>query len=280
MIGIVAALVWADNQGEQDRVRGILTLGLIPIVIRLERWLELDPTQHVHADRQTLHDLGHMLANAAVGVAAGAAMLVVPWMLAEPLASYLGASPWPGEWPWAVQCVIAVAAADFLGYWVHRLEHSVPSLWAYHVVHHDLTRLHILRGTREHFVTTIVRSTLIFFPLLVLGAPVETLFFYQTLAVTQGSIAHGNLRLSLPNWIHRWILTPQTHRIHHALDRALSDSNYSSVTPLWDRMFGTFTDPTEVPPPAIGAEGGDVPGTYLGQLAHPFRTWFRRNRSA
>ncbi|MGI9591944.1 MAG: sterol desaturase family protein [Myxococcota bacterium] len=214
-----------------------------------------------------------MLANTFAGTVFGLALLSIPWLLAEPLAQRLGGSPWPASWPWAAQCLLALVIADFLGYWVHRFEHTSPVLWAYHVVHHDLERLHILRGTREHFVTTFVRGGLIYVPLLLVGAPVEALFVYQTLATTQGSIAHGNLGLMLPAWVHRWILTPPTHRIHHAAERALSDSNYSSVTPVWDRLFGTFTDPAKVPPPAIGVEGDGVPRTFLGQLAHPFRTW-------
>ncbi len=108
---------------------------------------------------------------------------------------------------------------------------------------------------------------------MIVGAPIEALFVYQTLVITQGSIAHDNLRLRISDAVHRWIVTPPVHRIHHARARQLSDSNFSSITPLWDRLFGTWTDPTTVPPPQIGTDGDSVPDTFFGQRAVPFRRW-------
>ena len=273
--GCLAAIVWADLNALRDPVRGALTLGMLVVVAVLELWLPLDRNQRLQGERRVLHDLGHLFANAVGGIAAVALPFAVPWLLSDSLSSLFGGVLWPGGLPWLAQCVLAVMAADLLGYWVHRLEHRAPVFWAYHVVHHDIDRLHIVRGTREHFVTNLIRGLLIFGPLLAVGAPVEALFAYQTLATTHGSIAHANLRLVFPAWMHRWIITPPVHRIHHAKQRSLSDSNYSTITPLWDRVFRTFTDPMSVSPPEIGAEDSQVPDSFVGQLGHPFREWFR-----
>jgi len=37
--------------------------------------------------------------------------------------------------------IIPVLAADFLYYWVHRLQHTVPFLWRFHQVHHATEEL-------------------------------------------------------------------------------------------------------------------------------------------
>jgi sterol desaturase/sphingolipid hydroxylase (fatty acid hydroxylase superfamily) len=275
VVAILASLFWADANDLRGPVRGALAIGSIVLIAIFERIGPLDRLQRLVAERATLHDLGHLAANAATGVLSGFLGIGSGWIVVQHIAPSLGAvSIWPANAPWLAQCALAVFAADFLGYWVHRAEHGLPSFWAYHVIHHDIERLHILRGTREHFVTNLIRGFLIAGPLVALGAPIEALFAYQTLNVTTGSIAHANLTVRIPDAVNRWIVTPPVHRIHHARARALSDSNFSTITPVWDRLFGTWTDPATQPPPQIGVDGDSAPDTFLGQLALPFRRWF------
>jgi len=42
-------------------------------------------------------------------------------------------------------------------------------------------------------------------------------------------------------------VTPDMHRVHHSSYQPETDSNYGVVTPLWDRMFGTYTAATREP---------------------------------
>jgi len=249
-------------------------MGSIVILAVFERLDPLDRVQGLVAERATLHDLGHLAANTATGAISASLSIGSGWAVVHYVTpSSGGLALWPTQLPWLAQCVLVLIAADFLGYWIHRAEHRFPGLWAYHVVHHDIECLHILRGTREHFVTNLIRGCLISAPLVLLGAPIEALFVYQTLILTQGSIAHANLALRLPDGVHRWLVTPPVHRIHHSTARELSDSNFATISPLWDRIFGTWTDPTTQPPPQIGVDGDSVPDDFLGQLAVPFRRW-------
>ena len=59
-------------------------------------------------------------------------------------------------------------------------------------------------------------------------------------------------------WIHtraidrlgplEWVLnTPSHHRVHHARNPKYLDKNYAGTLIIWDRMFGTYTDPESVP---------------------------------
>ncbi len=38
------------------------------------------------------------------------------------------------------------------------------------------------------------------------------------------------------------VITPNFHRIHHGA-RGFADKNLAFVFAVWDRMFGTYTDP-------------------------------------
>ena len=46
-------------------------------------------------------------------------------------------------------------------------------------------------------------------------------------------------------------MTPSHHRVHH--DRRVH-KNYAGTFVVWDRLFGTFTDEEDAPPPPDGDE--------------------------
>ena len=66
---------------------------------------------------------------------------------------------------------------------------------------------------------------------------------------------HTNLKVNLGPLRYVFI-TPQYHRVHHSAND-LCRTNYGTTFSLWDRMFGTYTDPKTVPP-----------GTKLGLGEH------------
>jgi sterol desaturase/sphingolipid hydroxylase (fatty acid hydroxylase superfamily) len=74
----------------------------------------------------------------------------------------------------------------------------------------------------------------------------------------------------IPAFLHRVVMTPQVHRIHHARAPELAFSNYAGVFPIWDVLFGTFQDPTRVEPDAFGIENDSMPASLWGQIAAPF----------
>jgi sterol desaturase/sphingolipid hydroxylase (fatty acid hydroxylase superfamily) len=62
-------------------------------------------------------------------------------------------------------------------------------------------------------------------------------------------VGHANVNFNafhIPSVTHQVFATSLTHRIHHSSERSLQDSNYGAVTTLWDRLFGTFTNPRSV----------------------------------
>jgi len=43
-------------------------------------------------------------------------------------------------------------------------------------------------------------------------------------------------------------VTPRFHFVHHSADVHFTNSNYGFIFTLWDRLFGTYTNPEHVAP--------------------------------
>ena len=77
---------------------------------------------------------------------------------------------------------------------------------------------------------------------------------------------------ALPSFLHRCLVTPQEHALHHARPPGLSRSNYANVFPLWDILFGTFQHPDDHGDVAFGIDE-PLPGSFAAQLALPLAMW-------
>jgi sterol desaturase/sphingolipid hydroxylase (fatty acid hydroxylase superfamily) len=54
-------------------------------------------------------------------------------------------------------------------------------------------------------------------------------------------LAHSNIYIPevINRWLQYFIVTPDFHRLHHCSDRAFTDSNYGTISPWLDYLFGT-----------------------------------------
>src|SRR5262249_36852083 len=152
------------------------------------------------------------------------------------------------------QILIVVIVGDLLEYAYHRASHAVPWLWRLHAIHHTPVRLHTLKGARHHGLYALGRGLAVWLPLLVLGAP-ASLVFWQFIAVTiTGLVAHANVRFRIPAFVHRVVVTPAFHRIHHAAEPRLGNANLGAVFAFWDIALGTHADPRRVSVAEVGIE--------------------------
>ena len=75
-----------------------------------------------------------------------------------------------------------------------------------------------------------------------LGVPVSVLMAYEALRIAQNLFSHSNIRL--PEGIERYLrlvlVTPDFHRTHHCSQREFTDSNFSTVLPWFDYLFGSY----------------------------------------
>jgi len=178
---------------------------------------------------------------------------------------------WPGRWPVAAQVALALVLSDLLSYWQHRLFHRLPRLWRFHAIHHRGTRLNFPRAVRFHFVDISLGTFLSFLPLALMRAPMEMVTWLATWSGVLGILFHMNVRMRTPRWLDRWICTPAVHRWHHSDRREESEGNFGTCVMLYDRLFGTYLAPAPEGPVHVGVEKEPLQGSFLEQLAEPFR---------
>lgn len=198
---------------------------------------------------------------AILGLAAWLAVRIdVPWSL------------WPTGWPWPLQLALALVAAEFAHYWIHRGMHTVGWLWRLHAIHHSAPRLYWLNAGRSHPLAV---ATILIFDLpamLLLGAPDDALAMYLVATGIHGLFQHCNIDVRLGPLNHIFSMA-ELHRWHHARTGPGAFANYGGNLIVWDTVFGTRWLPEDpIAPDGIGFEGDDAyPTGFLGQLAAPFR---------
>ncbi|WP_282605382.1 sterol desaturase family protein [Pelagibius sp. Alg239-R121] len=142
-------------------------------------------------------------------------------------------------WTWFAALVLA----DFTYYWMHRFEHEIRVLWAYHSVHHSSPEYNLTTAFRLAWIEGLV-EWVFFIPMILLGfnlvQTVMAIFIvvaYQTWIHTQ--------KIGRLGWLDKVFNTPSVHRVHHGSNEAYLDKNYGGVLIVWDRMFGTYQAETE-----------------------------------
>jgi sterol desaturase/sphingolipid hydroxylase (fatty acid hydroxylase superfamily) len=151
--------------------------------------------------------------------------------------------------PEPVLIVMSVLFLDMLFYGIHRIWHMIPLLWRFHCVHHSDTEFDFSVGFRRHPVELLVNAMLVVPLIIVLGIPVVAIVLFQMLRAATLLYEHANVRLPdrLDRFLRYFIVTPNMHRIHHSSIQAETDSNYSDLFPVWDRLFGSYRALSEVP---------------------------------
>jgi len=152
------------------------------------------------------------------------------------------------EVPFWLVVLAYIVFADFCAYWAHRALHT-RWLWPTHAWHHSPQHLYWiagLRGSPIHMLVISVPYYLAFalFPVPEAGAIALVLFLIDT---SNQHYLHSNLRVPFAARLERLLVTPRFHFVHHSAREQVANSNYGFIFSLWDRMFGTFTDPANVP---------------------------------
>jgi sterol desaturase/sphingolipid hydroxylase (fatty acid hydroxylase superfamily) len=163
----------------------------------------------------------------------------------------LGAAWWAGingvgilqVWQpgWVVTIPVTLLALDGTNYALHRAFHRWPLLWRTHMVHHTDTEFDVTTAYRVHPLTSLLVLVMRLPVILALGAPVAVVALYEILAVIVVFLSHGNARLGCrTDRLLRWfIVTPDFHRAHHRSEKRFTDSNFATLFPLFDHLFGT-----------------------------------------
>jgi sterol desaturase/sphingolipid hydroxylase (fatty acid hydroxylase superfamily) len=222
----------------------------------------------------------HLLRNLALGlgntlliavVFAGLWVLAAEWARTEGvgLLNLLTSAGLPA---WA-HAVLAVLLLDLWTYAWHRVNHVVPFLWRFHRVHHADAQMDVTTASRFH-TGEIVLSSALRIPLIVLlGVYAWELVLYETLLFAVVQFHHANLALPprVDRLLRMVIVTPAMHKVHHSRWQPETDSNYSSMLSVWDRLFRSFRLRARLDEIRLGLDEFDQPehGTVAGMLQMP-----------
>lgn len=137
--------------------------------------------------------------------------------------------------------ILLLASTQLLSYLFHIAFHHVSWLWPIHAVHHSDIDVDVSTSYRHHPLEPLV-SLPVAGPLVyMLGVPVDVILYYRLFEVAATVFSHSNVYLpgSLEKYLRWVILTPDFHRTHHCSDPQYTNSNYGSLVPWFDYLFGT-----------------------------------------
>ncbi|MEM8827666.1 MAG: sterol desaturase family protein, partial [Pseudomonadota bacterium] len=151
--------------------------------------------------------------------------------------------------PLLVAIPIAFIAHEFAYYGDHRLNHRVGLFWAFHAIHHSSNEFNHSTAARGFFLDGQLKRLFAVIPAFIGVDPV----LYIAVSVCTNAFGIWNHASYVPRlgWIDRVLMTPKMHKIHHANQPQYIDRNYSQVTLLFDRLFGSAAYLGEEPNPGL-----------------------------
>jgi sterol desaturase/sphingolipid hydroxylase (fatty acid hydroxylase superfamily) len=172
-------------------------------------------------------------------------------ILAEILLPYTWVDDWRfsmflGQWldttvPLWLRFVIFFLLSDLLYYGFHRLMHG--PLWSTHKWHHYPRQLWWLSGMRASFPHVLFVG-FPFFLFWLMNLPLGFILVYQIVLACLNNWMHVNVAAPWMRSLEWVVVTPRYHAIHHSISLAHRNKNLGGIFSFWDRLFGTYLDPS------------------------------------
>ena len=177
---------------------------------------------------------------------------------------------------WWAAALVTFLILDLGKYAQHLALHRLPWLWRFHAAHHTDRDYDFTTGLRFHPVEAVLTVSFDLALVLLLGGPVEAVLAYEMTRITLSLLAHTNVKLpdGLDRVLRLVLVTPNAHRLHHAVAYQQRDCNLGTVFTWWDRLAGSWRSvPADILPSlAIGSDDRAVPTPGLAAvLLAPFR---------
>jgi sterol desaturase/sphingolipid hydroxylase (fatty acid hydroxylase superfamily) len=151
-------------------------------------------------------------------------------------------------WQWLIEIFAILFVFDFMYYLIHRFVFHGDPMRKIHALHHQARTPTHMDALYVHPLETFIGLSLFLVSIpmvgLIFGGPVNafsaalaTLYFTQF-----NTINHVFTSLPQDRWIFRRIdYITGVHRSHHV---DMSHGNYATLTMFFDKIFGTFEEPT------------------------------------
>lgn len=212
----------------------LLTATFLFVYVAEHLWPQQRKTYNVRHDAV---NLGIGILNLVLVAAAGYGLQhLLEWIEVREigLLSYVSLPP-------IIAGVIAFLALDSVMYFWHRANHRIPLLWRFHAFHHKDEAMNSTTALRFHLVELALSYVVRLPVFLLLGVSTGLLASYNILFSAVVIFHHSAVRVhpALDAALRMFIVTPGLHRIHHSARFRETDSNFGSVLPWWDVLFGT-----------------------------------------
>ncbi len=137
--------------------------------------------------------------------------------------------------------LLLLLVGEFIAYVMHVTMHKVRFLWPIHAVHHADTSFDVSTGYRHHPLEPLLLLPLVAPAVILLGTTPAVAAAYRFFAVATTVFSHANVRLpeALDKALRPVFITPDYHRIHHCAEQQYTNSNYGTLVPWFDYLFGT-----------------------------------------
>lgn len=164
---------------------------------------------------------------------------------------------------------------DIWTYWWHRFNHTVPFLWRFHRMHHSDPEMDVTTGSRFHLGEITLSSCIRIALIPILGLSIDSLILFDVVQLPIIHFHHANLFLpdKLDKYLRYIIVTPYMHKVHHSRVKRETDSNYTSVLSIWDRVFGSYVEKENYREIRFGLDNydDDASQSITGLLTTPLR---------
>jgi len=174
---------------------------------------------------------------------------------------------------WMVELLLTLLLLDIMTYWMHVAFHKFHFLWRFHRMHHSDTMMDVTTGARfhigEHAISLAVRALLF----AVFSMRLEYILIYELLSVANVFFHHANITLPerLDRFYRMFLTSPRMHKVHHSNRRKETDSNYTSLLSVWDRVFGTYVYVREPKRLVYGIKGLEDEQTVSRMVLTPLK---------
>jgi sterol desaturase/sphingolipid hydroxylase (fatty acid hydroxylase superfamily) len=233
-------------------VRGVLLLFLAGTVVVLER--------KRRARRYVENVVTHTGRNLVIAGMAAATVQALEAPLVVPLSRLVARRRWGltrGLRPSWLRDLVAIVLLDYTLYVWHILVHRAPGLWRFHLAHHVDLDLDASTGLRFHAGELAASVPWRAAQIAMIGVSPRAHTVWQSLTIASVLFHHSNARLSprLERVLSWTVATPKMHAIHHSIDPAQLQTNFSSGLAIWDRIHGTFRFDSEPQDVIVGVLG-------------------------
>jgi sterol desaturase/sphingolipid hydroxylase (fatty acid hydroxylase superfamily) len=142
----------------------------------------------------------------------------------------------------STETAIVFVLFDIWMYFWHMADHRIAFLWRFHRAHHADIEMDTTTALRFH-PGELVLSTFIRLPVVILlGMSFAQLVLFEVMLNLSTLFHHSNLAVP-EKWdrlLRMVMVTPNMHRVHHSVERVETNSNFTSLLSVWDRLYRTF----------------------------------------